>query len=92
MMKSDPSIWFSRACVIAYHLYKFLLCASASDHQKYPADLTGAPQMDLKIASSSLKCIALHAYSVPCHPEGHVWTVTLLFQIQRWSSFPSLHA
>lgn len=80
MMESDRSIRFSRACVITYRLYKFMLCTSASDHQKHPVDLTRPPQMDLKIASNSLKCVTLHAYGVPCHPGGHVWTVILLFQ------------
>lgn len=58
MMESDPSVWFGRVCVIAYHLYKFMLSTSASGHQKYPVDPL---QMDLKDVRSSLRCVALHA-------------------------------
>lgn len=91
MMESVPSVWFSRLCVIACHLSKFMLCTSASGHQKYPVDLTRPPQVDLKVTRSSLKCVIIHAYSVPRPPGGHIWAVILPLQTWRLSSFPSLH-
>lgn len=92
MMESDPSVWFSRVCVIVCHLYKFMLCTSASGRQKYPVDLTRPLQVDLKVARSSLKCVTLHAYSVPRHLGGPIWAVILPLQTWRLLNFPSLHA